>query len=224
MAEEAQDGWRRLRARRGSALILVLLILLALSAIGMVALRDVSRSVQHSGQFRVRTTAGIFSDGVAGFLSKRIGDKANHTWNKLQSFKGFDRNTMGTNWTSRKQIETQGGYLKYQQKPGGTADEQDFSSLLPVSGSESGLFTDGNSSHRSFESKEGGTEFRAVVRDPHDGIPLPGYSDKMCFKKVTIATQAQIGNPQGSWSEPRQVGVGRTISEALIGPTTGCGN
>ena len=220
-----REGRIRRRGERGSALILVLLILLALSAIGMLALQDVTRSIQQSGQFRVRTTASTFSDAVAQFMHKRLGDKASQYWNMMKTGQEFDMSGTGsTKMANRKQVATQGGWIKLQQIPGHSDDKKrDFDNILGSSSDETGIFTGGSSTVSSFELNEKGTQFEVVIRDPVDGIPVPGYSDKFCFKKMTVATRTQVGDMQDSWTRPRQVAEGRTMFEGLVGPME-CGN
>jgi hypothetical protein len=207
---------------RGSALILVLLILLALSAIGMVALQDVSRSVEQSGHYRVRSTASMFADSVAQFMSKRLGDKAGSIWNAMQTFQKNEVTDATKSFAQRSSEVTRGAYIKYTQDPG---TEKDFSSLLDSQDGETGLFTGGGTGDRSFESLAEESKFSVVIRDPVDGIPVPGYSDRFCFKKVTVGTRAQVGKFGNAtqMDQPRQVAVGQTVFEGLIGPLE-CGS
>lgn len=215
-------GWRPPTDQGGSALVLVLLILLGLSAIGMVALSDVARSVQESGTFRARTTASTFSDAVSQFMAKRLGDKANTMLSAMKRFQEFDIQKAGGNISSRQQLMDRGAVIEMKQDPGTT--NRDFGKIFnTLSGDESGLFVDNSGNYRSFESREANTEFRVVIRDPVDGVPVPGYSERYCFKKVTIAAEADVGDISSNWTEPRQVGVGRTVVEGLIGPVE-CGS
>ena len=204
--------------QRGSALVLVLLILLALTAIGMVALKDVNRSIQQSGQYRVRAQAAAYADAVGQFMAKRTGDKANEYWNMMETTQDFDLRT-NSSMDNRKNFATRGAFFELTQDPDNADDEKkDFRTLFDMlGGDESGLFV-GSSGERSFESRHAGSEFSVIIRDPVDGIPAPGYSNQFCFKKVTIAARAQLGELSDSWTQPRQVGVGRTVAEGLIGP------
>ncbi|MFB6264298.1 MAG: hypothetical protein ABEL76_11845 [Bradymonadaceae bacterium] len=201
---------------RGSALILVMLVLLALSAVGMIGLRNVSRSVDYSGDFRIRTTAQMFSDAAGSFISQRLGDKARQIWGAMERKQQLKLEDHLSKLGTRESLVEQGAPLKLVQDR--TENEVDFSTLLkaPKKSNETGLFSDGQ--HRSFESAVGQTRFEVVIRDPLSGIPVPGYSDRFCFKKVTVATKAKIGELKKNWDEPRQVGVGRTLFEGMIGP------
>jgi hypothetical protein len=207
------------RSARGSALILVLLIMLALSAIGLVALRSISRSIQQSGMYRVRTTASVFSDAVSQFMTKRLGDKASSMMGAMDRMQQMDMETLGTSMQKRRQLVSGGSPLVLRQRPG---QQTNFDQVLNTrSGDESGLFTNGTKP--SFEGAEPSSGFDVIIRDPLGGIPVPGYSDRYCFKKVTIATRADIGDFSQSWDKPRQVGLGRTVVEGLVGPVE-CGN
>lgn len=225
MADEMSDTPDTIQRRapdrrtRGSALILVLLIMLALSAIGLVALRGISRSIQQSGMYRVRTTASAFSDAVSQFMAKRLGDKASSMMGAMDRMQQMDMETLGTSMQKRRQLVSGGSPLVFRQRPG---EKTNFDQVLNTrSGEESGLFTNGTKP--SFEGAEPDSGFDIVIRDPLGGIPVPGYSDRYCFKKVTIATRADIGDFSQSWDKPRQVGVGRTVVEGLVGPVE-CGN
>lgn len=218
------------RSERGSALILVMMILLVLSAVGMVALRDVSRTVQQAGAYRVQSQARTFSDSAAQYATKRAGDDAKSFWQMMTSSHVNDLSELGSG--DRMGTARLGAYAKLTQRPGdSTTKETDFPELHTTT-DETGLFyNDANSAAVSFETKENqaaaddsvkNTSFTVVLRDPIDGIPAPGYSSNYCFKKVTVASRARVGKIDPEWEGSNMIAEERTVSEALIGPVE-CG-
>lgn len=208
---------------RGSALVLVLLVLLALSALGMVGMRNVSQSMQQSGTFRARSAANMYADASAHFMAYQLGNRAQEIWGSMERYGAMQRNNYesNTNQTSNKLSRRdsnmeQGETIRfvYDESTG----RNDLSSFLnQTKGQDSGFFT-WKQGQRSFETQAETTRFEIVIRNPVD-MPAPsGYSKDYCFKKVTIAAEAELGDPTSSWKEPRPIGVGRTMLETMVGP------
>lgn len=219
-----------LARKKGSALILTMLILLVLTALGMVALRDVARTVQQAGSFRVRAQAETFAGAVSEFMTKRAGDNANGYWKKMQSdFDGdmWGQSQGGGGVQQVSQIERDarndmGAMMVVTQDDSGTGDLD----VLDESTEETGLFYDQDQqSKASFEQGYGEDthEFEVVFRDPLDGIPVPGYSSQFCFKKVYVATQTNVGRADPDWDNASMVATRQAGSEILIGPVD-CGS
>jgi hypothetical protein len=206
-------------SRQGSALILTMLILLVLTAVGMVALRDVARTVQQSGVYRVRTQSETFTEAVSEFISKRAGDNAEGYWKKMES--DFDGQMGGLSGTDRLARNDMGAMMQLSQD---TADTGPLG-VLGASTEETGLFYEDSVGKASFEQapNEGTQNFRVILRDPMDGIPVPGYSDKYCFKKVTIATESTVGQADPEWTRANMVATSQSGAEVLIGPMD-CGS
>lgn len=197
--------------RRGSALIVVLLVLLALTALGMVAMRTVGQSLDRSGTYRLRASADDFSDAAARFF---VNDAPRYASSLTQVSQHAMR---GQSYSNRNKLAARGGYIRLTQKRSG---ERDFSKL-PSGNSESGLLTDGQSSRRSLESMNPDSNFEIIIRNPSHSISMPGYSEDFCFQKVTIASQAQLGDTTGGWDHVSRVGKGRTTAEGFV-PLSDC--
>lgn len=204
---------------RGSALILTMLILLVLTAIGMVALKDVARTVQQSGVYRVRTQSETFTEAVSEFVSMRAGDNAEGYWNKMES--DFDDQLGGTSSTERLARNDLGAMMELSQDNASTGDLK----VLGDSTVETGLFYESSVDKASFEQapNEDTHRFRVILRDPMDGIPVPGYSDQYCFKKVTVATETTVGEGDSEWKKANMIASSQSGAEVLIGPLD-CGN
>ncbi|MGM0557982.1 MAG: hypothetical protein ACQEVA_16470 [Myxococcota bacterium] len=205
--------------QQGSALILTMLILLVLTAIGMVALKDVARTVQQSGVYRVRTQSDTFTEAASEFVSKRAGDNAEGYWNKMET--ELEGGMRGATVANQDANSDRGAMMMLTQNDGATGDL----SVLGSSTTETGLFYEETQGKASFEqaANEDTHDFRVILRDPMDGIPVPGYSSEFCFKKVTIATESTVGQADPEWSRANMVANSQSGGEVLIGPID-CGN
>jgi hypothetical protein len=204
---------------QGSALILTMLILLVLTAVGMVALKDVARTVQQSGVYRVRTQSETFTEAVSEFVSKRAGDNAEGYWNKMET--ELQGNLRGGTISDQDAASDRGAFMVLTQTDASSGDL----SVLGSSGTETGLFYEDAQGKASFEQSpnEDTHDFRVILRDPMDGIPVPGYSSEFCFKKVTIATESTVGQADPEWNKANMVANSQSGGEVLIGPID-CGN
>lgn len=210
MSERPDKRWDR----RGSALIVVLLVLLALTALGMVAMRTVGNSIDRSGTYRLRTAASAMSDGAARFFINAAPKYAG-TLNQVNrhSLRGS-----GLKSDQRQRRASRGGIVRLEQpRTGSRAFE------LPDKNSETGLLTrdKNNTDYRSIEGMNPDSSFEIVVRNPSHAISKPGFSDDFCFRKVTVASRAKLGNFSNSWDGISRVGQGRTVAEGFV-PVTNC--
>ncbi len=182
----------RLNNDRGSALVLVTLITLVLAAIAIVALRNVSRTIQQSAVYQTRQQAMLTSTGATNLFAKRVGDKASLVYNRMTSRMYQEESTDNDTFVlggsrdlaDRKNLLRSGQYALFR--------SSEFNDFLPTSSPESGLFTDGTAA--SFEQQSGRTTtFRTIVRDPMDAQAATGFDNSYCFKKVTLASEATVG-------------------------------
>lgn len=226
MAAEPEKRLRWWKSSRGSALILTLLILLVLSALGMMALRDVSRSSQQSGVYRMRVQAQSFADSVAQFMSQETGDEADTYWARMKAQQQGEskqlRDDDKTELEDRMAGARRGYYTTLTQK-GESGEQGLFPDYFTPDDGETGLFWDENLGLRSFESREDYSEFGVVIRDPIDGPRMPGYDENFCFKKVNVATRGYIGDEVREWDGASRMADRRSVVEALIGPID-CGS
>jgi hypothetical protein len=206
-----------LQQARGSALILTMLILLVLSAIGMVALADVGRSVKQSGVYRVRAQAQNFSEAAAEYVVRDSGERADAYWNMME--RGQMNSLDGMAIGNRLATSRRGAFVRLDRDRDGTGHFNDL--RADTDWGETGLLTNGTKS--SFEAREGASEFSVIIRDPLDGPPAPGYSDRYCFKKVTIASRGFVGEPDPEWTGAGMMAERRNAVETFIGPIE-CGS
>lgn len=216
---------RWLARRRGSALILTLLILLVLTALGMVALRDVGRSVQQSGAYRIRSQADTFSEAAVDYASVYAGNNADRLYEDmqlaqlggLQDVQGDSTVSSSDRFESRTAMARLGPHIVLEQDPG---EKTQFGDLDTMSGTETGLVSGGDKN--SFESSEEDVEFSVVFRNPIDGPAIPGYDSNCRYKKITIASRGRVGKPDRDWEGAGMVGEMRHGIEAFVGPIN-CG-
>lgn len=154
---------------QGAALLVALLLLLAMTAIGIVAIESTVQGMRNAGNYRVRRQAQMSSGGALGYVSNRIGNKAQVYWKNMEAQEREKRGLVGQNV---------GGYMVVEP---GTYDE--FKNNVP---GETGLFLSegGRASH---ESAYAFSDFRVIVRDPIEGPPSVA-DNVFCYKKVLFAS------------------------------------
>lgn len=214
---------RRLGSRRfkgaqlcrptGSALVMTLLVMLVLTALGMTAFHSVGRSLSQSGTYRVRAQASGLAAAALTYTSNDIGYRAKDYWERMN--RDQQRIVRGEELEAGDRLENAriGPYLRLNQFP--SATERPFPEL-PDEGS--GLLA--TETVNSFESGfEGGSGFSIMLRDPIEGPAAVGYgADNFCFKKVTIAANASLGDSDAGWDGSGMVGSKRNATESYIGP------
>ncbi|RAL25068.1 hypothetical protein DL240_02310 [Lujinxingia litoralis] len=208
----------KLNNERGAALVVVLLVILVLTGLGMVALDSTTEGVWLSSSHRTRAQATVYSDAVVQFGMYRAGVRAPSYAEMLKARAEVDLDALNSE-DERIGAIRRGGYQIFtpEADPGGgqaTLSDVLTSGQLIGAGSETSLEED----------SEMPVAFRYIVRDPVDGPPAPGYSGQFCFKKVTIASEAVLGDvPEAEADRRRQRAMGRHSSEAMMGPID-CGS
>ena len=218
---------------RGSTLILVVLLTLILSASAIVALRNVARSTQAASVFQTRNQAQLTSDSASRLFADWVGSKAGTLIDAM------DRSMRG---------ETSGGAGDvFGARGGATPDEETRKTASIVGGSlqfsysdlqsdcagtcvpliedhsdprETGLFQLA-AGEQTFETQRT-ARWRVTIRDLTDGFPAVGYSNEFCFKKATIAAEAQVGRMDARWDRANNVSQARHGIDGMIGPVE-CG-
>lgn len=200
---------------RGAALILAMLVMLVLSGLGLIALYSVTDSVWQSGSYRARAQAQLFSDGVLTFALFRSGDQAPEELRKV-SFQTEREFKLGDD-AERFDSLRRGGY-HISTTAGDNSTQTNLTALF-----ENGFFAPDGTGTKSFEEAPGSpTAYRYIIRDPMEGPSVEGYSRNFCFKKVSIASQARIG--EFSQGDSRSVvALGSNLAEAWLGPVD-CGS
>ncbi len=222
---------RIINNKKGSALLLVLMISLVLSAFGLVAMRDIALGVHQSASFRVRTQASAVSDAAASAFSMRAGNQANAYVYAVKATSKRDGGFGGTdplkyNYTGpasefQGELASHGGFIVFRND-----DLSSSQGLIPnqftgggSQKSESGLFrAPATTTEPSSFEVQNETEFLVVLRDLKDGIPAPGFSEGYCFKKATVASKASVGTLPTVITEPATFAVGTHTNDILIGP------
>ncbi|TXD35437.1 hypothetical protein FRC98_16615 [Lujinxingia vulgaris] len=204
--------------QRGAALVVVLLVILVLTGLGMVALDSTTEGVWLSASHRSRAQATVFSDAVVQFGLYRAGARAPSYSEMLKARAEADLSSLGSE-DERVGAIRRGGYQIFspEENPGG--GQATLRGVLP-----DGKLIDSASTGSLENDSTNPVSFRFIVRDPLDGPPAPGYSGEFCFKKVTIASEAILGDvPEADTDRRRQRALGRHSTEAMIGPID-CGS
>lgn len=219
--------FRKGHSQRGSALVVVILVTLLLSALSIVAMRNVARSAQQASVFHTRNQSQNSSSAAVNLYAARAGDNAAQIVKGIKE-KGFGQ-AGGTsnvfsgtaNEADRLATATAGGYLK--------RSDDDLVGLLPESTSltstsreQTGLFTNSALNNRSFEDGRSG-RFEVIVRDLVDGIPAVGFGEQFCFKKAFIASESRVGISTDDFGGINNVAYSRHGKEVLMGPID-CGS
>ncbi|QDG50766.1 hypothetical protein FIV42_08485 [Persicimonas caeni] len=201
-----------LAQQQGSALILTMLVLLVLTGLGMLAMRDTRASLQQSGAYRVRAQATGLAEAASGYTAYMAGKDASGFWAMMQSPQVTNLSQLSS--ANARQAEARrGAYLHLKQKAG--SGDKVFPNVTAITG-ETGLLTNG--SKKSFEARESSSQFEVVLRDPMDGPPAAGYGENYCFKKITVVSRGLVGEPSHDWSGSGMVADKRTAIETYIGP------
>lgn len=210
------------RKPRGSALILTLLVLLVLTGLGMTAMHSVGRSLKQSGAYRVRAQASGLANAAVLYTSHQAGKHAQNYWSEMNREQNVAFGTPGTTTGSRIEQARRGAYLELTQEPSGSGARRAFKDIdipgetgLLAAGSDSGL------SIHSFETDSRGSgisQFTSVIRDPIDGPAAPGAGESSCYKRVTVASRAMLGDPSASGLAAGVRGTKRAAVETYIGP------
>lgn len=228
------------RHERGAALIAALMLSMVLSAIGVMSLQSTLRSLNQSGNYRMRRQAQVASDSAVQFVSQRVGNSAQVYWRFMQETQR--RDSFGVAGANARESIDRGAFMVVDAQ----TYQQTGNLLNAASGTrETGLF----SRDAATVSHEAGLTtknafFQVMLRDPIEGPPAPGYSQDYCFKKLTFFSKYVYGdfrpdgvaaganstfeNPVGQvanvvsdsneWSRPTLSAMGRNGLESYIGP------
>lgn len=198
---------------QGSALILTMLVLLVLTGLGMLAMRNTRASLQQSGAYRVRAQATGLSEAATGYTAYMAGKDASGFWAMMRSPQLHEFQKTTSTVTSRQAEARRGAYLHLKQR---SKDGDKVFPKVTASDEETGLLTDG--ANPSFERREASSQFEVVLRDPMDGPPAAGYGENYCFKKITVVSRGLVGEPSHDWSGSGMVADKRSAIETYIGP------
>jgi hypothetical protein len=207
-----------LAQQQGSALILTMLVLLVLTGLGMLAMRDTRASLQQSGAYRVRAQATGLAEAASGYTAYLAGKDASGFWAMMQSPQVNSLSQL-SNANARQAEARRGAFIHFKQERLDLNSTTGTALVFPSlnqSTEETGLLTNGT--QPSFEARESASQFEVVLRDPMDGPPAAGYGENYCFKKVTVVSRGLVGEPSHDWSGSGMVADKRTAIETYIGP------
>lgn len=214
-----------LKRPKGAALLIALMLTLALTAIGMVAVQTTISGMRNASNYRLRRQAQMASTSALTFVSNRVGNKAAAYW---------------------RQVANQGSQLDVNQASGFMVITPDIyqtpESFDNVPAGETGLFSS-DGAPRSHEAQLQIADYQVIIRDPIEGPPAEGNDNNFCYKKVFFASQTSyIGrgkscntdadcSPSGScvlglnntgvcteWNRPANAAWAANGVESLIGP------
>lgn len=153
---------------RGAALLIALLLTLALTAIGIVAIDSTVQAMRNASNYRVRRQSQMASRAALGYVSNRIGNKAQVYWKNMEAQERNQRAVVG---------QYMGGHMLV---------DPDTYTFAGQPANETGLFSseDGLASH---EAGYAFSDFRVIVRDPIEGPPAVA-DNVFCYKKVMFAS------------------------------------
>jgi Tfp pilus assembly protein PilX len=216
------------RHPRGAALMAALMMTLVLSGIGMVVMQSTMQSMRMSGNYKMRKQANAGAEAAVLYTSNLVGDQASTFWRGMES--STQTATNGGTFAANQEAIGRGGAMivsNADQPNAGVPVMKVFQSAL--ANGETGLFTNTAGALGSFEQKTSNgnvlnsNTFRVVLRDPVEGPPAPGYSERFCFKKIYFASATQYGALNAleatDWTKPPlTVATARNGMEGFIGP------
>ncbi len=185
---------RRRPDQQGSALIMALLIILALTGLGLVGLKHTTFELRQANNARFSKQAIYTAEvGMMGAM-QRVGKNGQAFWDYMDRF--------------QRQRQRQFNDNSSPEYPFFSAD---FLTQGKVFGTPLG----------SFETEQNTpANFSVVFTEPRDGPRPPGFSKEFCFKRFTFEATGNIGTPEANlrYDDAVRSATSRTISHALVGP------
>lgn len=204
------------KSERGVALVIAILVMLVLSALGMVALQASLDGTWMAGTHRVYNQADSFSESVVNVGLYRTGTRADGTYSLLRSQAEGELDGL-SDGQARAAVLRRGGYRIFSP----LEDPRDGKVSLYEMMGGARLLEGGGEGVESIPNM--GVEFRYIVRDPMTGPSPPGFDENYCLVRMTIASEVLIGRNDGEEGQRRRLrGVGRNAADAFVGPVP-CG-
>lgn len=208
---------------RGAALVVAILVMLVLSALGLVAMKSANESNWLAATHRIGAQASSFSDSVTQYAILRSGLRA-------ASLHALLRRRANTDLHAELDVGAEGAA-----DPGAVLRRGGYQLFTPEADATGGavsLYDELGQGRLLTGSSIKGVEddemlkpsFQYVVRDPIQGPRAPGYGDQFCFTRVTIAAEATFAHGDGEHrrSRRRLRSMRRHAADAFIGPVE-CG-
>lgn len=207
---------------RGAALVVAILVMLVLSALGLVAMKSANESNWLAGTHRIGAQASSFSDSVTQYAILRSGLRASSLHALLRRrvnselYADLEKDEDDRDGTS---LLRRGGYRVFTPE----VNAEDGKISLHNELGQGRLLT--SSAVKGVEDdKMLKPSFQYIVRDPIQGPRAPGYGDQFCFTRVTIAAEATFahGDEVQRRARRRLRAMRRHAADAFIGPVE-CG-
>jgi hypothetical protein len=198
---QERGGWRGERAARGeagSALIIALLVVLALTGLGIVGLRHTTTEMRQSSNLRYSRQAYYTSEAGMMAAIQRVGSNGEAFWRFMKR---------------RAQAERSRNI-----NPNAVPSFQFTSSEFKPLG---GLFGE---SGKGFEGQQGtNAQFTVTFGEPADtSLRPPGVGQQFCYKRFTFRSTGVVGTPPSNAelriNEPVQASSAQHVAHALVGP------
>lgn len=196
MMKDMMNRHRRPRRRdeRGSAMVMALLVVIALTGLGLVGMKHTVFEMKQASNARFHKQALYTSEtGMQGAMY-RVGQNGQAFWDYMSRFSKAQRRQLGQVF-----------------EPTYPFHSADFMTNGKVFGTGAGSFEQEQNTPASFT---------VVFREPRDGPRPAGFGKEFCFKRFTFESTGQVGEAEQNlrWNDPVRSASARHVSHALVGP------
>lgn len=221
-----QPGRRDRSSERGSALIVVLTLILALTALGVIGLRHTTFELRNARNLRLAKQAEYVSEGAMTRVVHQVGTNGQAYWEYINRLsRARDVATLGQGGAA--QNSPTYAFKTEDVAPNGMmfmAPTANITSCqqAAVPADCQGLEVEGGYFQEA-RPADWLPRFTVTMRDPLDGPKAPGFSDSFCFKRFTFESRGEVGKLPGAadvlrYNQPSQGAVAEHWAQALVGP------
>ncbi len=211
-------------SERGSAVLVSLLVVLALTGLGLVGLKHTTFEIRQSGNARLQKQATYTSEAGMMIAMQKVGTNGETYWrymNRLHRVQGVGVGAPA-NGNAAGDIQPEviiGADGVPELIPRG--DKPSYRFHMEQFATARGLFGSGTDDFQHRQDVNAG--FDVVFSDPKDGPRPPGYSKDFCFKRFTFTSLGTISEPNAAdrvlnFREPQRNSQARHVAHALVGP------
>lgn len=213
-------------SERGSALIVVLMLILALTALGVIGLRHTTFELRNARNLRLAKQAEYVSEGAMTRVIHQVGSNGQAYWEYM------DRINKARNSGTLAQGGVANAEPTYTFQRGDVAPNNllflsstvnaNICGQSPLPAACQGMEAEGGYFQETIPSNFL-PNFTVTMREPLDGPKAPGFSDSFCFKRFTFESRGVLGrNPAPGdvlrYDQPSQGAVAEHWAQALVGP------
>ena len=187
------------RSERGSALVVALMIVLALTALGLVGLRQTSFELRTSANARFSAQAYHVSNAAMFSFADRVGSNAQAYWSYLSNLNAFrveqaEANNQAVPIDPYRYSATREDLFPDREffvSPDGECQFNDTDGDGRLDGEN--LYSN---NCVGFSSEQNTIlDFAATISEPKDGPRAPGFSTSFCFKRFTFRSCGYVSTP-----------------------------